>query len=628
MEKISEDDFLLLFQRDDFSEFYDLGEYYSIAEPIIFTNKTYNNKSIIILNRLVFEQDVLFDKTNINVALVFRNCEFKKGLLFDGLKSNGILDEWDSDLFGLHFENCIFNEMVQFEGRCEVERGISFTNDCQIKGGIILREVFITIGSLNFESTSIDFILEINNCVISNLGFGIKNCQVNGPVRITTGCLSSITLFKSTFEKDIYVWAPCIVNGFIINYGHFKDDLRIQGVRGRPGLTMFSGKYDDKVSIDYEDLNRNNLIEGFRSLHFESCDFNNGLEVNGVQDVFAVAYPLIESINIKSSTRLKGDLLFNSLDVNVFKFSGINQNATIKLNAVFVNRLWFDNFSNYSKIIFNNVRASTSEWFNEIKNRGKTVLSKVDSLFQLEHTDLGSCKFWGFNFDSFKTLSFNNVVLSSCEFQSISWFESSKLGRYNSDQTKLLLVSEHNRVSIIKDYKNRREIYRQLKQVLFSQGDTIQALKFKSLEMEQYHEQIKLEKPLHEIDKWHEIGDRFSIFLNRFSNKNGLDWTRSAWLILIITFCFFLLFIAIHQPEQSNLPTLSSKERPHPIDLITSNQQIYWGLLDPTQKVKDVLGAKEGEAINGWLYFLFFLHRIILAYLIFQTIAAFRKYLK
>jgi NDP-sugar pyrophosphorylase family protein len=293
MENLPKEEFLLLFQRDDFIELHDLGEYYSIAEPIVFTNKEYNNKSIIILNRLVFEQDVLFDKTDINVSLVFRNCEFKKGLLFDGLKSSGVIDEWDSDIFGLHFENCIFNEMVQFDGRCEVERGISFKNNCQVKGGIAFLEVFITNGRLNFEDSSIDFILEVNNCVIGNLGFDIRSCQVNGQVRITAGCLSSITLFKSTFEKDIYVWAACIVNGFIVNYGHFKDDLRIQGVRGRPGLTMFSGKYDDKVCIDYEDLAGNKLVEGFRYLHFESCDFSNGLEVNGVQDVFAVTYPCI-----------------------------------------------------------------------------------------------------------------------------------------------------------------------------------------------------------------------------------------------------------------------------------------------------------------------------------------------
>jgi hypothetical protein len=56
MENLPKEEFLLLFQRDDFIELHDLGEYYSIAEPIVFTNKEYNNKSIIILNRLVQKQ--------------------------------------------------------------------------------------------------------------------------------------------------------------------------------------------------------------------------------------------------------------------------------------------------------------------------------------------------------------------------------------------------------------------------------------------------------------------------------------------------------------------------------------------------------------------------------------------
>lgn len=134
-------------------------------------------------------------------------------------------------------------------------------------------------------------------------------------------------------------------------------------------------------------------------------------------------------------------------------------------------------------------------------------------------------------------------------------------------------------------------------------------------------------KPISQSTKWEEIGNRAILTLNHLSNNFGQNWLRPALLCYMST-CFFYVLITIsNETTLSFYPAKTFGEAAHTLKLLYSNIHQTFLMLDPTSKLSEVLSIPN-KKINTSVYFWFFVQKITLTYLIFQTISAFRKYLK
>ncbi len=162
--------------------------------------------------------------------------------------------------------------------------------------------------------------------------------------------------------------------------------------------------------------------------------------------------------------------------------------------------------------------------------------------------------------------------------------------------------------------KNKRETFKLLKTQLENQGNKIESLKFSYFEIETYHKQLSRQF-------WNEkkikstFENYFILFLNSLSNKNGRSWLRGIFFTTIIAGLFF--YVAVLTTEKYSF----AFSLPQAED-INYCLKLYFEFLTPTHTVQfmDCLGS------NPWTYLLDFLGRAFIAYGIYQTIQAFRKF--
>ena len=152
----------------------------------------------------------------------------------------------------------------------------------------------------------------------------------------------------------------------------------------------------------------------------------------------------------------------------------------------------------------------------------------------------------------------------------------------------------------------KREIYRQLKYCAEDNKDRIQALTFKSYELDAYQRTLN----------WKEnASDLLMLWLNKLSNNHGLSWIRGVMFTIISCLIFYFIFYLCQDDFMAKYffweNILKYFWLPNGIDdlisFFKSNPNIF-------------------TCIMGVISY--FLGKIFIAYGIFQTISAFRKYVK
>jgi len=164
--------------------------------------------------------------------------------------------------------------------------------------------------------------------------------------------------------------------------------------------------------------------------------------------------------------------------------------------------------------------------------------------------------------------------------------------------------------------KNKRETFRIIKNQLTKQNNNIDSLKYYSLEVKTYSEQLK-----HEIfkeRKWSKSCQEYLILLlNKCSNNHGASWLRGVIFTLIVSVFFFNLALFstgnyifdIHYVFKSDLSEIF---------------KYYFVFLLPTHN-PDFM---QHENPKVFFYILDFVGRVFISYGIYQTIQAFRKFKK
>lgn len=529
------------------------------------------------ISNVVFNGSFIFKNIEIRQEISFINCKFK-GVV--NLNSLGKLTSESNECFKLSFWGGELTNL--YIGHCKNINEISIDS--------IDRIDYINIHNCD----NIGTIFIANNKSIKSLhindnkakgGIFIGNNESGSRYNINSTQCSQLTIIKNLLEDYIEI-DKIGANTFELNH-NVTNNIRVNGNMQLNRFDIIDNNTKGYLSVKLEDNSE------IKQITTSLGEYGQEFSITGKSKEHYIGL-----ISLFSNGKTLGPYNFFNLNAGRLIISGLIQDLFINVKDLKLNHFEFRNFINKGVVSVSNVSSVYG---------GLKEVEVVDS-------HLGDIEFRGVDFSMCDKFTITSSSLINIKAIQTIWFSDKVLNR------SVLFGINLN--------MENREVYRQLKQAMYSQGDTIQALKFKSLEMVEYHEQLKLEQPLREISSFKEFGDRFSIFLNRFSNQNGLDWTRPIGLILVSTLITYVIIVLNVDPELPVEYICSCEQLTNKLKLFSANLIIFFRLMDPTLKLNEVLdkveGIKEGRLITG----VYFIYKIILAYLIFQTIAAFRKFLK
>ena len=162
--------------------------------------------------------------------------------------------------------------------------------------------------------------------------------------------------------------------------------------------------------------------------------------------------------------------------------------------------------------------------------------------------------------------------------------------------------------------KNKRETFRLIKKQLQNQGNQIDSLIYSNLEIKTYYKQLK-RQVFKEFKIKNRIQNYIILELNYLSNKNGKSWFRAIVFTFTIGFLFFYLSIISTNNYSIGWDNISW-------DNFNECIKLYFTFMTPTHKVEylDYLGSTSLTYVSD------FIGRTFIAYGIYQTIQAFRKF--
>ncbi len=267
-----------------------------------------------------------------------------------------------------------------------------------------------------------------------------------------------------------------------------------------------------------------------------------------------------------ASYKHKGKVELAWLNIESFRLKGELNNSELSINESFLKHIYILNFVNNGTLKVSTIlKNSTQYLYMNDSNIGKAELFNID--FAIMNVQVANSTIQHVIPTNIKWC--NNVFSGTLSGQSLS----------------------------------TSEIYRQLKNLMIVSNNRPEELKFYSLEMDAYKQHIATEK-----GNW---GDKFILWANGFSNKHGLSWVRAFNLIFLTTFIFYTVIKAKLGYTHFNSSYIVS-------DIVNGFE-----FVSPIHKFSDVFGANH---TNDYAKLLDVLYRLIIAYLLYQFLAAFRKY--
>lgn len=367
------------------------------------------------------------------------------------------------------------------------------------------------------------------------------------------------SFFKSyNYFKDMQ-FKHCLISNCI-----FNGRLQLARITAQE-LCIYGNNFEDDIHLYNEGNNNINLFE-LNSNRFNSYAIIGFLETTH-----------FDQLKLNYNNNSFGKLYVGNIIAEKIILEGENTNLHTHISTSKLDKIYFDNFKNFSDFKISEVEPNES----------------VKSIISIKESNLSKVNFYKTDFSQFKDIEIVNSNLVETTFANVTWFKKEQINAQNTD------------------YKNSREVFRQLKYALEKQGNKIDALYFKALEMEAYQKELKDTQNSDWKDKW--------IMCFNSTNDFGLNWVKPVVFLLGGTLVFYFFIILSMLPNYScdntcNFPTL-----------FKNNLKQYPRLLDPTHSIDKIFEGCNYE-IGFWANALSYTLKIYLAFFIFQTIKAFRKF--
>lgn len=555
----------------------------------------------------VFNGVLIITDCELEKNITLFKCIFHKNIEINSIKVGFFERNRFETLYSISFIECKIEKNLQII-KCILQRRLQIVNSQILM--LLLQQMNTIEEGVNIESSTIHEWFDCNNLRLKG-SLNISKCSINTKTRFQDTHASNISFVKNLFTKDLWVTGGKIKNGVTFNDGEFDDNINLEAVGAEKILTIIGGRFKKSISVSYRNTT-NNLVGSFQEIFIQSANFENGLYI---QDSDLLNPSRLNSIIIPFNAQLNGKISIDNLKVNFIKFSGTNFNANVSLNNIQPKQILFDRFFNYSDIQLTDFRADHD----------------CESEFIVNSSFLGKFLLLNTSLASFNKVKIMNSHFSDIATSNVSWFEDNQLETgylvYKMSYTKrlklnfLMLFINLQRLddNVIISTK-KQEIYRQLKVAMEKHGNRIQSLKFKQLEMKYYGKLLQYTKSFWNLDRL--------ILISNLTNNHGKHWFKPVLLAIFLTIPFYILMIASMSPDLALAPANSVQDIKSTYDILSDNLAIYIQLFNPARLLNRIIPKDSNLDLHTITYFFDILQRIVLSFLIFQTISAFRKYSK
>jgi len=527
----------------------------------------------------IFKKSVIFENVNLNCGIKFFNCTFENSLIFRICVARNYNPEFNFDECHIKISKSRIYSL-SFQGKNEIKRGIKICNKSTINR-LSVKSIISNMGSFAINDSTIQDEFEITDCNFCNSVEIRRDSIIKANVRFMNVVSGSLSFTDSIFEKDIYIWANKI-DDIIFNNGIFYEDLKIKSVISN-NLTLIGTEFKKSFVIEMKDK-PNNKSGSLKSVYIESAKFGEQFKINGDSSI-------INKFTINFLKPLEGAMHFDSCIFLKAKISGDNHNGNIFFKHCCFNNLSFDFFYNYSTLSIISAKAYGN-----------------NSEVSITNSNLGKTHFFDVFFNTFEKITIRNSVLTQIVTANVKWFKPQNLNT---------LIS-----STQDDFIHKKEIYRQLKFALEKQGNRIESLNFKSLEMKAYKDELFYTKIWYK--KIFSV-NRFVLWVGQ-TNDFGLNWIKPVILALGFGLLFYCLIVIGISEKISYSMNISFESLSTTFDELIKHIYALPRLLNPAHSLEKVF--KNYNNFGFFVNFLDYSLKVFLAFFIFQVISAFRKFMK
>lgn len=518
-----------------------------------------------IIENVIFEEPVLFEGLEVAYGFGFVDCEFKKGIVFKNFQvTDYSKNNFDNN--SIYFLRCRGINLI-LDSSTELHRGLLIRDSTFNK--MILKGVNIGNGGTRIKNSEIENFLDLKS--LNSQGLLISNSVINGRIRMET-VSSDISFIKSEFSNNIDMWNVTTPFSFISNDSKYIAKVKFTACNIK-SISLHNDNFQRELKFETRD-SHNNKSGYLNELYVADSNFSEGF------NIISTHKSTINKVTLPITASSKGIIIIEGFHIEETKISGFSEFFKMVFNNIIFKNLNVLDFSNSGFLNFSNCKGDSES-----------------SLFLL-NSDLGPARFNNFSFKSFNNIQIKNSNLKEISTTNIEWF----------DQNQLNVTEEG-----FKNPQELREVYRQLKQSLRQDGNIIDSLTFQALEMKAYRKELLSSKN-------YSFGDR-SIMIASWANDFGLDWIRTAVIIILMNLLFYLLLISSLYPYfQLNIYSPWFLNRS--LNILWVKKEIFFQLFNPVRKISLMYPS----AISDWVYLLDISQRVLLAVLIFQMVRAFRKF--
>jgi hypothetical protein len=334
----------------------------------------------------------------------------------------------------------------------------------------------------------------------------------------------------------------------------------------------------------------------YNTIRIENLKDNINLKIQGDSDD-KTGLLIISLIGVLMEC--KGTLLFKNAIIWAFEISPYNSNSNLefKIMNIKLRRTFSMIDSDLGKILFNQVDFS-------------------DAFIEFDNSNLGSCVFsnieWPEKHRLYKKIEEeeSQKEKEDIEIQNKEERDRKASGKKQSNEEINVKYEKDDalRLKRIKRKKIRREVYRQLKNVMKAQSSNIDALEFYRNEMREYWFEIKLNP---KVSFW----EKFIVGTSKWTSDFGVSLKRPLQLLMLFHLGFFLLLILCHYDGLR-------------IDLGESfnRLEIFKGIGDFLFLLNPIHKMPEGQI--GLIVTIDFFIRLFSGFFIYHIISATRKHIR
>ena len=386
-------------------------------------------------------------------------------------------------------------------------------------------------------------------------------------------------------------------------------------------IDTYCDGFGQKVSINKLNFNNCNLGKEktlkFYGVEIYTLEFNSFLNYGNL---------LFTDVKIKPKTVLYGSQGFNVFNSDLGK--------TVFMNCDFKQSIVHFLSSKINEIFLAGVE------FPEIKNENYRTISEIDNYEQkrLCYTQLK--KIYDSRGDSLNSTKFHKAELEVWEKElQMQEKEEKKSGNKNNNWLKKIKLKIFNWISFklfpeywnlsILNLEHKKLIYSQYKKMYEGRGDTIKAIEYQGKELDVHRAILR--------KTGGQYWERFQLSLNKFSNNFGQSWQWAILGILVLGVCFYCLYcyaldfkfgyfyVYYHITLGFHFVILSPEEE----NTFWTLASYFFEFINPIRKGEFIkLEDSDYVKVTGWARVIDFFWRIVITYLGYQLIQAFRKYSK